>query len=226
MLCTPRAIVFDLDGTLIDSRGDIAAACNFALQRSGRAALALEEVLRYVGDGAKTLCARAAGLSEQDPAVDRLVEDFLNYYLEHPVDHTRFMPGARRALDALKHFQLAICTNKPRPTADAVLVALGVRTRFAAMIAGGDLPEKKPAPGPVFAVGRALGLQAEQLVVVGDSQQDVLAGRRAGSRTVGIENGYDSIERLQAARPDVLIETMEDLPEILARWTESTMRVG
>lgn len=223
-MITPRGIVFDLDGTLIDSRGDIAAACNHALAESGKKPLPVDHVVSLVGDGARTLLSRAAGIAETDPELDRLFSAFVAYYVEHPVVFTRWMPGAARVLDLVAPMPLAVCTNKMRVVTDAVLAALGVRTRFAAVLAGGDIPEKKPAPGPIFAVAKALGVTSEELIVVGDGDQDVLAGRRAGSRTIGIFGGFCPRERLIAARPDVLVDSIREVPEILQRWTESTAR--
>src|SRR5262245_20724111 len=104
-----------------------------ALLRSGRNPLPGQVIVRYVGCGARALCARAAHLPEGSTEVDDLVHRFVEYYLRHPIDFTRWMPRARDTLDALaamNDMKLAICTNKPRPTTDAVLGALGVRTRF------------------------------------------------------------------------------------------------
>ena len=221
-----RAIVFDLDGTLLDTRGDIAAACNFALAERGLPPLSTDQITRYVGDGARTLCAKAAGLPENDPAVDKLIATFVAYTAEHPIAHTKWMPAAQRVLDSVQPMPIAICTNKARVATEAILVALGVRTRFAALVAGDDLPEKKPAPGPIFACARALHLDPEGLVVVGDGDQDVLAGRRAGARTIAVAGGFCSRERLVASHPDILIETLAELPAIIQRWTEATARWG
>jgi phosphoglycolate phosphatase len=225
-MITPRALVFDLDGTLIDSRGDIAAACNFALDVNGFAKLSTEEICRYIGDGAKTLCARAAKLPEADKRVDEITSAFVAYYTEHPIVHTKWMPGAQKMLDQLAPMPMSVCTNKARSTTDAVLTALGVRTRFSAIIAGGDIPEKKPAPGPIFAIAKLLGRQAEELVVIGDGDQDVLSGRRAGSRTIGVANGFCAHDRLAAAKPDVLVENLGEVAQIISRWAESTTRWG
>lgn len=223
-MISPRAVVFDLDGTLLDTRGDIAVALNAALVHTGRQPLSLNEIISNVGDGARTLCARCAGLPENDPGVDALVDRFLSHYADNPVTHTKWMPGAARVLDAVQPMPIALCTNKSRPVTEAILAALGIRTRFAAIVAGGDMPEKKPAPGPVFACARALGVDPEALIMVGDGDQDVLAGRRAGTRTVAVANGFCPRERLIAAHPDILLEQINEFPAILQRWAESTIR--
>ena len=194
----PTAIAFDLDGTLIDSRGDIVAAVNHALEATGRTPLPGAVVIRYVGDGARTLCARAAQLPESDEDVERMYDLFVAYYLEHPLDFTRWTTGAQEALDALAQMPdmvLAVCTNKPRATAEAVLSALGVRTRFRVMVAGGDLPE------------------------------DIECARRARVRSVGVVSGFSSRERIAAARPDVTLESLLELPEVITRWREATTRI-
>jgi phosphoglycolate phosphatase len=224
----PTAIAFDLDGTLIDSRGDIVAAVNHALTTTGRAPLPGSVVVRFVGDGARVLCARAAQLAENDDEVDRLYALFVAYYLEHPIDFTRWCPGVQEALDVLAQMPdmvLAICTNKPRPTAEAVLSALGVRTRFRALVAGDDLPEKKPAAGPLLHVAKLLRVDTDSLVMVGDAPQDIECARRAKVRSVGVVSGFSSRERLAAARPDVTLESMAELPEVIRRWRDATTRI-
>jgi len=224
----PTAVVFDLDGTLIDSRGDIVAAVNHALARVGRTPLPGQLIVRYVGDGARSLCARAAQMPEAHEEVDRLVAFFLDYYKEHPIDFTRWMPGAQEALDALGEMPdmaLGLCTNKPRPVADAILAALGIRTRFRAIVAGGDLKEKKPAPGPLLQVSKLLDVGTESMVMVGDGPQDIESARRAKVRSVGVESPFGMRERLLEARPDVLIQSLRELPEVIARWRDSTARV-
>jgi phosphoglycolate phosphatase len=224
MMVSPRGVIFDLDGTLIDSSGDIVRAVNYALERHDKARLPAATILRFVGDGARVLCARAAGLTEKHPEVDAVLETYLEYYLEHPMDHTRWMPHARSVLDDLRHYRLAIATNKPRATTDVVLGRLGVRSLFSAVAAGGDYPSMKPSPQPILEIAKQLGLDAGQLVVVGDGPQDVEAGRRAGSRTIGVEGGFLPPERLIAAQPDVLIESLLELPPILSRWEDATVR--
>jgi len=222
----PTGIALDLDGTLVDSRADIVAATNHALSQTGRRSLPPATILRFVGDGARSLCARAAGLSESDRELDTVVDAYIDYYLEHPLDNTRWMPHARKVLDELREYPLAICTNKPRKITEVVLAGLGVRTLFAVVIAGGDVAEKKPSPAPVLAVAERLKLPPAQLVVVGDSAQDIESGRRAGSRTIGVEGGILPRERLVASHPDVLIGSLAELPEVVSRWRDATVRAG
>jgi 2-phosphoglycolate phosphatase len=224
----PTAIAFDLDGTLIDSREDITASINYALRETGRKPLPVSVVLRYVGDGARSLCARASQLLESDPEVDHLIDLFVGHYTEHPVDATRWMPGAKEALDELARMPemaLAICTNKPRAIADAVLSALGVRTRFRAVVAGGDVPEKKPAPGPLLHLARLLHTDPASMVMVGDAPQDVECARRARVRAVAVESGFGSRERLAAAGADVTLKSLWELPDVIWRWREATARI-
>jgi phosphoglycolate phosphatase len=225
----PTAIAFDLDGTLIDSRGDIVAAVNHALIRTRRAPLPGPVIIRFVGDGARALCARAAQLPEPADEVGVLVEHFIAYYIEHPVDFTRFTPGAQEMLerfsDEMADVALGICTNKPRVVVEAVLAALGIRTRFRAIVAGGDLPEKKPAPGPLLHLAKALRAVPDSVVMVGDGPQDIECARRAGVRSIAVDSGFCSHERLVAAHPDVMMRTLSELPEVIQRWREATARI-
>ena len=210
-----RAIVFDLDGTLIDSRRDIAASTNHALATHGFPELSLEEIVGYIGDGARTLLASSARLEESDSRLDQLVDAFLDYYAAHPIDSTTLMPGAREALAAFASLPLALCTNKPRRTTLAVLAGLGLSNTFRAVSAGGDHPEKKPHPRPILALGEALAVPAGALLMVGDGEQDVLAGRAAGALTVGVRGGIQPVERLLEARPDHLLESLYELPALV-----------
>lgn len=226
----PTAIAFDLDGTLIDSRGDIVAAMNHALIRTGRAPLPGPVIVRFVGDGARALCARSAQLPEASDEVTQLVDLFVAYYTDHPVDFTRWSPAAQETLEVfaeeMPDIALGICTNKPRPTTEAVLGALGIRTRFRALVAGGDLPEKKPAPGPLLLLAKLLRTAPEAVVMVGDGPQDVEGARRAGMRSVAVDTGFSSRERLLAARPDVMLRSLAELPEVIQRWRDATARVS
>jgi 2-phosphoglycolate phosphatase len=217
-------VVFDLDGTLIDSRRDIAEAANHALQKSGLAALPHAELESYVGDGAPLLMARAARLDVEAEETRAMVADFLDYYTAHPLDHTSLMPGALAALDALGHYALGVCTNKPRRTSLAVLQGLALAQRFKGVVAGDDLPTRKPDPAMVREAARQLGVPVEQVVMVGDGPQDVLAGRSAGAFTVGVRGGIQAFARLAASEPDAIIDTLAELPDVISRLVSGTQR--
>lgn len=225
-MSAPAAIVFDLDGTLIDSRGDIVAAANHALTKSGRSPLPAAALVRYVGDGARTLLSRAAHLPENADELDAMVDDFITYYVAHPLEFTRWVEGAPEALEALqaRRLPLAICTNKARPVTEAVLAALGVTDAFTSVYAGGDGP-KKPSPDALRKIAEELKVPAQLLVMVGDGPQDILAARAIGCRIIGIASGYLPRERMSDAAPDVLLDDLKPLPGVIRRWCDTTVRI-
>lgn len=211
-------IVFDLDGTLIDSRLDISHAANHALGACGFSQLSVEEIASYVGDGARALLSRAARLEPTAPKLEPLLASFLAYYDAHATDHTTLLPGASEALSALGHLPLALCTNKPRSTTDAVLANLRLSSHFAVVVAGGDLAKIKPDPLPLQHIAERLSLRTPELVMVGDGPQDVSCAKAAGARSVGVEGGILARERLIAAQPDVLLASLNELPALVANW--------
>ncbi|HZU84083.1 MAG TPA: HAD-IA family hydrolase [Polyangiaceae bacterium] len=212
-LPAPRAFAFDLDGTLIDSRRDIAAACNHVLVTAGRAPLEEDVIATFVGDGARALLARAFGLDRGAPEIESLHDEFVRYYAAHPVVHTDWMHGALDALSALAPRPLAVVTNKTRTVTLAILDALGARARFAAVYGAGDGP-LKPSPEPVLSVARAMAVSPADLWVVGDAVQDIGAGRAAGSATVAVLGGFQPEARLRAANPDRVIASLAELPAL------------
>mgnify|MGYP000263824145 CR=1 FL=1 len=212
----PQGVVFDLDGTLVDSRRDIAVAANHALAACGFATLTHAELESYVGDGASLLLARAARIGVEHVLIEKLMAEFLDYYSAHPIDYTELMPGAREALAALDHYPLGLCTNKPRRTTEKVLEGLDLGGHFKSVVAGDDLPQKKPDPAMVRHSAELLGVPAAGLVMVGDGPQDILSGRGAGAFTVGVRGGIQAIERLLAAKPDVVIDSLSELPALIS----------
>lgn len=216
-----RAVVFDLDGTLIDSRGDIAESANHMLVEAGRERLSEGVISSFVGDGARLLVARSLGLEVDSPEVGPHLEVFLRYYEAHPVVRTKVYPGVQELFSTLASLPLALCTNKPRRTTDPVLRALGWQDSFRVVVAGGDTKEKKPHPEPLERIARELGLRPDELVMVGDGPQDIGAGRAVGALTVGVRGGILEEARLLASEPDVLLDSLEQLPAALrARGVE------
>jgi phosphoglycolate phosphatase len=211
----PRAVAFDLDGTLIDSRLDIAAACNHVLVAEGRAPLDVAVIATYVGDGVRALVSRAFGLPMDAPALDALERAYVARYAAHSLDETTWMPGALAACDAFAGTPLAVVTNKARAVTLAVLDALRAGDRFAFVYAGGDGP-LKPRPEPIVATARALGVPVESLWVVGDGDQDILSARAAGAVAIAVLGGFGTEARLRAAQPDAVLPSLADLPRLLA----------
>lgn len=207
----PRALLFDLDGTLVDSRGDITAACNAALVAHGRPALPLAAILPMVGDGARMLVMRALSVSGSEALLDEVFATFRAYYLAHPCVHTALLPGAREVLDEAKRDGLpcALVTNKPRDVTLLLLDALGISSSFAAIWGGGDGP-LKPAPDSVLSVVAQLEVAAAAAWMIGDGPQDIGAGKAAGCVTVGLP-GIAERERLVASAPDLMFESLDEL---------------
>jgi phosphoglycolate phosphatase len=212
MISRPAAILFDLDGTLVDSKRDIAEALNAALAAVDRRTLPLEDVARMIGDGARMLCARGLGEEASDAALlERTLDAFHVAYRAHPCIHTTLLPGADEALalDAKR----ALVTNKPRAVTLLLLEHLGVLGAFDAIYAGGDGP-LKPAPDGVQKVLATLGVPASLAWLVGDGPQDVLAGRAAGCFTIAVP-GIAEQEHVLAANPDRVIASLHELAPLL-----------
>jgi phosphoglycolate phosphatase len=214
-LAPVRAVVFDLDGTLVDSLGDIAYHLNTALVESGYPARGLDEIRAWVGTGAERLVAAAVPDRARVPEV---LARFRAHYRAAPYDRTRIYDGLPRVLDGLARAEraLAVLSNKPHDLVVAIAERLLGRWPFRA-IAGerADRP-KKPDPGALVAVAGELGVPIEQCVLVGDSEIDVATARAAGAPCIAVAWGLRDREVLAAARPDVLVATPAELGELLS----------
>jgi phosphoglycolate phosphatase len=211
-----RVVVFDLDGTLVDSSRDLAAAVNAALRRvaPGAPPLPDHQVRSFIGNGAGKLIERsllASGLAL--PAAD-VLPLFLEEYRGRLLGTTRLYPGVEAALQALAPRTLAVLTNKPGDLSRAILEGLGVASRFAAVYGAGDVPERKPHPSGLLRILAEAGAAPSEGVMVGDSDTDVLTGRAAGVLTVGVPYGFDP-ESLKATPPDVMLDDLGQLAERL-----------
>jgi phosphoglycolate phosphatase len=208
-------VVFDLDGTLVDSAGDLAAAINATLRHFSPATppIPLEKVRAFVGDGAAMLVARTLAAARADVSKEVALPIFLERYEARLLDTTALYPGVRESLDALRDRTLAVLTNKPGPMSRRILEGLGVASRFARIYGAGDVPAKKPDPAGLHMLLRDAGIPPAAAVLVGDSAIDVRTGRAAGVRTVGVTYGFDRAS-LKATPPDMMIG---DLRELAAR---------
>jgi phosphoglycolate phosphatase len=225
-----RLVIFDLDGTLIDSRLDLVHSVNAALRHIGRPELADDVIASYVGDGAPILIQRALGAEAADEAlVRRGLEFFLSYYREHKLDHTTVYPGIAQALSAIQgasnrtpngsqngtRRKLAVLTNKPVNPSRAIVEALGMGQFFSQVYGGNSFATKKPDPEGARNLLEESGVKSEQAAIVGDSPVDVRTGRNAGLWTVGVTYGF-APRTLENESPDVLVDSAQELGSIFS----------
>lgn len=215
----PRAALFDLDGTLIDSAPDIRAAVNELLATHGIAPLSLDQVRSFIGNGVKKLVERAFAATAGPLTPDRLEREYADMfaiYGRHLTDLTTLLPGAREMLEALRAqgIGLGLVTNKPQRFIETILDHFGLSPLFTVAVGGDAGAPVKPAPDMLFAAMKALGAAPGDTVMVGDSASDVLSARNAGVAAVLLRGGYTTTP-VEALGADALIDRLADLPAVL-----------
>jgi phosphoglycolate phosphatase len=205
-----RALIFDLDGTLIDSKLDLVLAVNATLVEMGREPLPHEQILGYIGQGAPSLIARALGGGATEEECGRGLEFFIQYYSIHKLDNTSLYPGVRETLDALTAMPMAVLTNKPVGASRGILQGLGLAETFQIIYGGNSFERKKPDPMGVEIILREFGAAPSQVMFVGDSEIDVLTARNAGTWICGVTYGFGS-HRLAEFPPDLLVDNLTEL---------------
>jgi phosphoglycolate phosphatase len=206
-------LIWDLDGTLIDSRRDIADCVNWTLQDMGLETIPHEHIYRYVGHGVRALIQGAVEEAHgQD--YDTAMKIFDTHYRAHLLDHTQLYEGLLDVLEYYRTKQMAIITNKPQRYTDPIIEGLELKPYFGAILGREACIEMKPHPQPVFKVMELLPAAAERTVIIGDTEIDIEAGRRAGIRTCGVLFGFGNEESVRAAAPDYLVEQPLDLKSI------------
>ena len=207
-------IVFDLDGTLIDSKMDLALAVNATRAHMGMGPLDVEKISTYVGNGAPVLIRRALGDQATQAEIDEALEFFLEYYRAHPLDNTRLYPGVKESLDRLHAAgrRLAVLTNKPVAISREIVDSLGIGTRFFRVYGGNSFDFKKPHPIGLETLMAEAGIGRDRTMMVGDSSVDIQTARNAGVRSCGVTYGF-SPETLRDPAPDLLASRIEQLTE-------------
>ncbi|MFQ5482256.1 MAG: HAD family hydrolase [Nitrospinaceae bacterium] len=210
-----RLLAYDFDGTLVDSKEDIALAVNLALRELGLRTLPAPTVHGYIGHGVLHLMTRALeGTGHAD--IGGALARFRRHYREHLMDHTQFYPNCRETIDHFTHKTQAIVSNKPLEFIEIILEALNRRDRFPSVLGGDSVKNKKPDPEGVRLLLEKHGLQPDELLFIGDSPVDIQAGKRAGAATCAVTYGLHPTPTLQAAQPDFLITSMEELIPLIA----------
>ncbi len=215
-------VIFDLDGTLIDSRLDLVHSVNAALRHIGRPELPDDVIASYVGDGAPILIQRALGGVAVDEVVVRQgLQFFLSYYREHKLDHTTVYAGVKEALTVVQQTsngtrrKMAVLSNKPVVPSRLIVEALGLGPFFTQIYGGNSFATKKPDPEGARKLLDENGVRPEEAVIVGDSHVDVETGRNAGLWTVGVNYGF-APHTMRENPPDVLVDTPYELADVFA----------
>jgi phosphoglycolate phosphatase len=216
-----KLVIFDLDGTLIDSRLDLVHSVNAALRHIGHPELPDDVIASYVGDGAPILIQRALGGEAVDEAIVRRgLQFFLSYYREHKLDHTTVYAGVKEALAAIRGTSngrprsLAVLSNKPVVPSRAIVEALGLGP-FVQIYGGNSFATKKPDPEGARKLLEENGVRPEETVIIGDSHVDVETGLNAGLWTVGVSYGF-APHTLRERPPDVLVDTPGELAQVFS----------
>ncbi len=215
-----RLLVFDLDGTLIDSRLDLIHSVNAMLRHLGRPELEGDVIASYVGDGAPVLVRRALADTDDQTLLQGALEYFLAYYRLHKLDHTTVYEGIPETLSALANSsngvqrKMAVLSNKPVNPSRQIVQALGLGNFFVSVYGGNSFQTKKPDPLGVRTILEETGVAADEALIIGDSSVDVLTGRNAGLWTCGVTYGF-APHTLEEVVPDVVVERPRELGELL-----------
>ena len=209
-------LIFDLDGTLIDSRLDLAHSINATRAFMGLEPLEHETVYKYVGNGAAMLVQRALGDLGSSENVERALPFFIGYYTEHKLDYTVLYPGVRESLDRLQAagMPMAVLTNKPVRISKAIVEELGLSEHFFQVYGGNSFEFKKPNPIGIATLIAEAGVTPADTIMVGDSGVDIQTANNAGVRSCGVTYGFQP-ETLVLYPPSILVDRLEQLVEQL-----------
>jgi len=213
-----RGFLFDLDGTLIDSKLDLVNSVNFMLREMRRATLSLETIAGYIGHGAPRLVADALGPEAGESDRQQGLKIFLEHYEKHCLDTTRLYAGVREGLQALRGYPMAVLSNKPTKMSLEILEALGLSRCFRVIYGGDSFSRKKPDPVGALAILRDLEIGASEAAMVGDSDVDMQTARNAGMLAIGVTYGFGKED--PAANPaDFYVDSLEELAALTLRRT-------
>lgn len=213
-----RAVLFDLDGTLLDTAPDLAAALNHVLQQNGHPPMAYDTIRRVVSHGGRALIELGFGAETEAPEFEQLRQQLLGYYRNHICHQTQLFSGMPEILDELEKRNIAwgIVTNKPGWLTRPLLLELGLLDRAACIVSGDTLPERKPHPAPLLHASSLLGVEPRTCVYVGDAERDIEAGLNAGMKTLVALFGYLMEEdRPESWGADALINSPAEILDFI-----------
>ena len=207
-----KAIIFDLDGTLIDSVADLANSVNFTLGKLDLPLHTTEEIKSFVGDGVQKLIKRSLGQPHMEK-FEAAFAIFMGHYEQHCTDNTVLYPKVAETISFLaEKYSLAVLTNKSAKFSHKILTALKIESYFKEVLGGDSLSTKKPDPEGIFYLADKWVLTPDQMIMVGDHVTDIEVGQRAGCKTVFIEGG---IGEKRGLTPDLVIQSITELPGLL-----------
>jgi len=203
--CHAELLIFDLDGTLVDTRRDLANAVNYALRQLGRNELGLKTLTSYVGDGLRKLLERALD-DPSDSELESARQHFRHFYKEHVADFSQLYPGMLEALENFNDKKKAVLTNKPQEFTDALLQRLEICKYFEFVIGGQPNLKLKPDPDGALKILAHLAAPPSRTIIIGDGENDILAGKAAGIITCAATYGFRPAEKLLALAPDFVVD--------------------
>ena len=209
-----KLVIFDLDGTLIDSKLDLVHSVNAARAHMQLPPISAELVATYVGNGAPVLMRRALGPDASEADVQRALRYFLEYYRDHMLDNTYLYPGVREALDRMHDAgtQMAVLTNKPVRFSQALVEGLGLGGHFVRIYGGNSFEQKKPDPVGILTLLEETGAVKQHTIMVGDSHVDVRTARNAQVLACGVTYGFQP-ESFEQDPPDLVVDDMQQLAD-------------
>lgn len=204
-----KLIIFDLDGTLVDSSVDITNSLNYAIEPYNFQQLSVEKTISLVGEGLTKLVESLLGEDRKD-ILPEVLKRFIDHYTAHLTDFSKVYPGVKETLEGLSEYKKAVISNKREFLSRRLLEDLGLAVYFDSIMGSDSAGEKKPSPKPLLKVMEILSCRPDEALIVGDSNFDIEAGKAAGIKTIAVSYGYKKIGMLKDA--DHIIDDMRELP--------------
>ncbi|MXV37985.1 phosphoglycolate phosphatase [Flavobacteriaceae bacterium Ap0902] len=221
ILSNKKFIIFDLDGTLINSLPDIANAINHTFSQIGYKELSVEDVSTMIGNGVKLLIERALNKTTGEKPtleeVQKTMDTYYNFYKNHVCVDTYLYPHVKETLEYLDQagYDMVICTNKPIDFVEPIIEGLKIKSFFEDWIGEGSLEVKKPDPGPLFYLMEKFSFETQETVMVGDSKNDIMAAQNAGVDSIGLSYGYNYNESIADYNPTVVVNDFAEIQDLL-----------